>query len=68
MGAWGHDGDKSKFFWMIYFLKNFFHRMIQIISFSHWHQSMGEGSDYLIRILFLIYIFLLGQDRGDGSI
>ncbi len=43
----------------------------EIIStaFAHdWHGSMGKGSGYLICSLFLDYIFLLGLDRGDGSL
>ena len=66
-GAWGQEcGDRSNF-WMIYYKKTFFHLLIQIV-FSHRHGSMNEGSNYLICSLFLEYLFLLGQDHGDGSV
>ena len=41
--------------------------MIQIISVSHWHGSMGEGSDYVIVDCFWFTYFCLGRIMGTWA-
>ena len=63
-GVWGHV-DRSHFFYYL-LQKTFLHRMIQMLFFSHWHESVGMRIDYLFCSLFLDYIFLLVPECEDG--
>ena len=73
MGAWGWESgggsvEMGAIFSENLFSKNFFHCMIQIISFFTLAWKHGERSDYLFCSLFSDYIFLLGREHGDGSV
>ena len=61
-------GDGSNFFLRIYFQNFLFSHMIQIIIIFTLAWKGGERSDYLFPSLFSDYIFLLGQEHGDGSL
>ncbi len=41
--------------------------MFQMIKFSYWHESMGDGSNYLFCSLFSDYIFFCaGSGEGES--
>ena len=65
--CWGENVGLGAFFWSIYF-QIFFILWLKWFNFSHWHGSMGKGSDYLFYCLFSDNMFLLRLEHGDGSI
>ena len=42
--------------------------MFQMIKFSYWHESMGDGRNYSFCSLFSDYIILLLWDWGKGRV